>query len=235
MLFSYFDRIYILNLPQRVDRLQATVKELESVGIDLEHEKVKIFPAIKPDTLEPFHKLGSKGCFLSVLEILKRSREESLKNVLIFQDDIKFVPGFKDYEQDLVEQLKQKKWDIVQFGYFLSHRISPQANKHAPVSLTDCSENLIGAHCFAVNGDSFDAFITFLEDLLKRPRDHPMGGPMPIDGAFNVFRQRNKNIVRLIAVPSMAGQRSSRSDVTPSWFDHVPLLSKLIESLRRLK
>ena len=62
-LTDFFDCIYIVNLPHRLDRREATIKELQSIGIHIEIGKVEFFPAIKPKDPEPFHSLGTKGCF----------------------------------------------------------------------------------------------------------------------------------------------------------------------------
>lgn len=231
---EYFKHIYVLNLPHRVDRRNAAVDELNSVDINLEEGKVEIFPAIKPDEAEPFHKLGSKGCFLSVLEILKKSRRIGDGHILILQDDISFPHFFKDYESHLLQELDNQAWDIAQFGYCSTEK--DLASLHLPfASWKDVSETTIGAHFFAVNDKTVDRYIQFLELLLSRPRNHPDGGPMPIDGTFTVFRQQNPDIVRLLAVPSFGGQRSSRSDVTPRWFDKLPVASNIAQFYRNIK
>lgn len=233
-LYECFAQIYILNLPHRVDRCEATIKELESVGISLEPKKVEVFPAIKPDDAEPFHKLGSKGCYLSVLEILKQSKQRGSGHILIFQDDISFPSFFKDYESDLLQELDGRPWDIAQFGYCKTE--TDAAEIHLPFATwKDTSSAVIGAHFFAVNGRSVDRYIQFLEELLTRPRDHPDGGPMPIDGTFGTFSKLNPDVVRLIAIPSFGGQRSSRSDVTPKWFDKLPLMSGIAQLYRNVR
>ncbi|ASC71579.1 hypothetical protein XM38_025310 [Halomicronema hongdechloris C2206] len=230
-LSSFFDRIYILNLPHRVDRRKATIKELESIGVFLKPEKIEVFPAIKPDKAEPFKKLGSKGCFLSVLAILGHVRDEGANNVLIFQDDIKFPPFFNKHESSLIQQLELQNWDIAQFGH-LTTEIDDADIKDKFATWRDSESKAIGAHFFAVNGKSLDRFIHFLEELMSRPSGHPEGGAMPIDGAFTVFRRQNPDIVRLLAIPSFGGQRSSRSDVTPKWFDKLPVTSNLAQLYR---
>ncbi|MEL7071191.1 MAG: LPS biosynthesis glycosyltransferase [Cyanobacteria bacterium J06581_3] len=231
-LTDFFDRIYILNLPYRADRREAAIKELRDVSIHLEAGKVEVFPAIKPETIEPFHKLGSKGCFLSVLKMLKQSRAQGGGHVLIFQDDIQFPPFFKKEIGSLLKQLDEQPWDIAQFGYLSIESVDP-AEVNVPFGTWKDMPNIaIGAHFFAVNGQSLDRYIQFLEGLLTRPRDHAQGGPMPIDGTFAVFRQLNPDVVRLIAMPSFGDQRSSRSDITPRWFDKIPLVSTLAELCR---
>ncbi len=58
---------------------------------------------------------------------------------------------------------------------------------------------------------------------------------MPYDGALNVAR-RQLGLVTYAAIPSLASQRSSRTDVGPlKWFDRYPLIMRVVETLRRLK
>lgn len=234
-LTDFFDAIYVLNLPHRLDRREAAIQELQSIGIPLEPGKVEVFPAIKPENMEPFHKLGSKGCFLSVLEILKRVREEGKGHVLILQDDIQF-PSFFEREIDgLLEQLNKQQWDIAQFGYLSVEADPAELDVSSATWKNIQGAAAIGAHFFAVNGQSLNRYIQFLEGLLSRPRDHTQGGPMPIDGTFSVFPRMVPDAVRLIAVPSFGDQRSSRSDVTPRWFDKIPPLSVIAQLYRENK
>lgn len=235
---DFFNRIYVLNLPERTDRLKYIKQEMTRIDMPFESDKVRLFPAIKPKNKEPFVKLGSKGCFLSTLKILKESREENLKNLLILQDDAQFLPTFQDHEASLVSQLREKDWDIVQFGYFplpdngasetFTNLVSEKVGALIPFS-----GQIIGAHCFAVNGKSLDKYIEFLEGLLSRPPGHPDGGPMPIDGSFNRFSLRS-DVTRLIVIPSLVTQKSSRSDVSLSWYDNIRLLRPLLSMVRNL-
>lgn len=241
-LINYFDRAYVLNLPYRTDRRKAMEKELSRVGVSSHSGQVEIFPAIRPETPEPFKKIGSKGCFLSVIEILKQAQAESLSRVLIIQDDLKFSEYYESYEDKIVDQLNQIDWDIVQLGYYpyghFPEEWSVAQSPQSPLfgTLQDYDGDLIGAHFFGVNGKSIARLISFLEDLLNNPDVDPLGGKlnhmMPIDGAMTVFRKKHPDTVRLISLPSFGGQRSSKSDVSPKWFDSVPVLKSLPALLR---
>jgi len=164
--------------------------------------------------------------------MLKIAQSEKSRNVLILQDDITFSPYFKDNEAELLKKLNQTEWDIVQFGYMPEQHCQPQDSKFC--SFQVFNESLIGAHFFAVNGKSIDQFLEFLETLIQRPLGDPLGGPMPIDGAINVYNWQNPDITRLISVPVFGSQRSSYSDVTPKWFDKFVILRSLVEFLRKL-
>jgi glycosyl transferase, family 25 len=233
---KFFDRTFVLNLADRTDRLRHVERQLRLIGMPIDGARVRRFEAIKPDESEPFAKSGSKGCYLSILEILSGAAEEGLDNVLILQDDATFLEDFNIFEEAIVSQLQTQPWDLAQFGYVPLGEPSRDQFRALPPStfgtLQPFSGALIRAHCFAVNGAAIPAYVQFLQELLTRPRGHPDGGPMPIDGTFNVY-SRQPNITRLVAVPSMVAQFSSRSDVTPSWFDRSRLLRPLASLARR--
>ena len=232
---EFFDRAYIINLPERVDRRKGMEKELKKVGMSLKPGKVELFSAIRPDSAGPFQSIGYRGAFLSHLTVLKQAQELQLKNVLVMEDDLAFSEYFHKYEDSLIEQLQTTDWDIVQFGYFPEQSaVQPTDGNFA--TYQPFTGEVIGAHFYAVNGKVFDRFIHFFETLLERPAGHPEGGPMSPDGVFNIFPWQNHDIVRLIAIPSFGGQRSSRSDCSTDlkWFDRFPVSKQIVTLARNL-
>ena len=89
-----------------------------------------------------------------------------------------------------------------------------------------------------MHADGLDTLITHLQACLTRPPGHPEGGPMHFDGALTLLRQAQPGLVTWRASRSLAGQRSSRSDIIgPSWLDRLPLAGVMRaakNSLRRL-
>lgn len=231
---DFFDRVYVINLPYRVDRRKAMEQELENAGMPFTPGKVELFAAIKPDSAGNFESIGYRGAFLSHLAVLKKAKELQLNNVLIMEDDLAISEHFKKYEDRLIEQLRQSNWDIVQFGYLSDQCVD--LGESAFATLEPFSGELIGAHFYGVNGKALEQLINFFEMLLKQPAGHPGGSPMSPDGVLNIFPWQHKDIVRLISIPSFGGQRSSRSDCYPNlkWFDRLPLFKRLATVARDL-
>lgn len=232
---NFFERTYVINLPERVDRRKGMEKELQKFGISFEPGKIELFSAIRPDSAGPFKSIGYRGVFLSHLSILKKARELKLDNVLVMEDDLAFSENFCEYEEILIEQLQKTNWDIVQFGYF------PEKNSELPTgghfaTYQPFTGDLIGTHFYGVNSQVFDKLISFFEILLERPAGHPEGGPMSPDGVLNIFSRQNQDTVRLIPTPSFGGQRSSRSDCHTDlkWFDNLPVSRQLATVARDL-
>jgi glycosyl transferase family 25 len=222
---EFFERIYVINLPHRVDRRIAMEQELENAGMPFTPGKVELFAAIKPDSAAPFEKIGYKGCFLSHLSILKLALAANLSNVLIMEDDLSISNHFKQYEDILIENLCQTNWDIVHFGYFPEKAVNPSENTFA--TFQPLSEEITGLHFYAVNGRILERLINYFELSLHRPLDHPDGGPISVDGSYNLFQLQNPDILRLISLPCFGTQRSSRSDISPKWFDNLPIIKEL--------
>uniref|UniRef100_UPI0037538BD3 hypothetical protein n=1 Tax=Undibacterium sp. TaxID=1914977 RepID=UPI0037538BD3 len=95
---------------------------------------------------------------------------------------------------------------------------------------------LVCAHFYALNRRILVELEAYLSACMLRPAGHPDGGPMHIDGAYSMFRQRTSKLTTLIASSSLGGQRSSRSDIYPNqWFDRTPVVRTLVAKLRQCR
>lgn len=227
---NFFDRTYVVNLPERKDRRRMMIRELDKAGMPLTPNKTEIFAAIKPDDAGNFPSIGARGCFLSHLTILKQAKEDRLANVLILEDDLTISEQFRADREVLVEQLHQTDWDFVYFG----HHEKTEGGT-SPATLQPYSEPIMMTHFYGVNGKLFDRLLSFLEELQQRPGGHPDGGPMHLDGAYSTFRAQNPDVITLIASPSLGWQRPSRSNIHPKWFEQVFVLKQLSDVARVAK
>jgi glycosyl transferase family 25 len=71
--------IYYINLEFRLDRKIFIEKQMENLGLN-----ARRFNAIK-------HNIGSIGCSLSHLQLLKFAKEQNYEHILILEDDIHFL------------------------------------------------------------------------------------------------------------------------------------------------
>lgn len=231
---EFFDRVYVINLPNRVDRRKAMEKELIKAGMPLTPGKVELFPAIRPDSAGGFNSIGYRGCFLSHLTVLRQARDLQLNNVLVLEDDLTFSDHFKEYEDKLITQLHQTNWDFVNFGYFCDQPVN-FLEIDVPTLQPPSGQKITGTHFYGVNGKVFDKLINFFEIILQRPSGHPDGGPMSTSGAFSTFHRQNPDVVRLMSIPSVGGQRSSRTDIHDlKWFDRTPVIRELVTVAREI-
>lgn len=227
-LLEYFERVAIINLPERRDRRREMECELKAAGIDPRGPPVDFFAGIRVAEHGGWPSRGARGGFLSHYTILKQAKECGLRNVAILEDDCQFEPAYRTGQDVLRKALCETRWDIVEFG----HREPFTA---AAAGLIAWQAPLMSTYFYAVNGAVLSRLAAFLEAVMSRPVGHPLGGPQYFDGALVMFRQQNPDVISLIAAPSLARQRSSRSDVTPKWFDKWPGLRGVAGRLRQLR
>jgi glycosyl transferase, family 25 len=228
-LLSYFDRTYIINLPERKDRRLEMQSELRAAEIPEMPGRLEFFSAIRPTEPAGFPNLGVRGCFLSHLAIYRAARDLKLARVLIMEDDLAFSRRFRGELAGLCDQLGRQDWDFAYFGHILnvSNRVPAEFVPYqGPIGLT---------HFYALSGRVLDRLITFFELVMSRPSGHPEGGIMFNDAALSVFREQNPDVLTLVSSPSLGFQRSSRSDLTSSWYDKVPGLRRATSVARSVK
>jgi hypothetical protein len=227
-LTNYFERTYVINLPSRPDRLRDMQRELARNGVGLVAGKVERFPAVRPTDPGEFTSLGARGCFTSHLEILRQALSRGSSGVLIMEDDLAIDARLVAVEEELVRALSSTPWSLVYFG----HRAANLPQRSGGFVRSD--EDTTCAHFYGVSAQGLRPLVEFLETVLKRPAGHPDGGPMHYDGALTTFRALNPQLT-LFASPSLGSQRSSKSDITPRWFDRVPLFRDAVGQTRRLR
>ena len=229
-IIEYFDRSYIINLPDRTDRRRQVEREFSRIGVKLSGDQVRFYPAIRPTEMAGFWDLGVRGNFLSHKNVLELAQREGLANVLIFEDDVSFRHIDSAFERSLLTQLSREDWDVIFFGYLLP----PDEGLKGP--LMRWPKDILGMHFYAVNGRFIGSMLQYMNECERRPRDHPLGGPMPTDGAYNHIRYVTSNTNFFLSVPNLAHQRSSRTDIASTRnFDRIIWLRPFLRSARAVK
>lgn len=203
---SHFDQIKIINLPQRTDRRREMDKELHDIGI-IGDPRVSYSPAERPSDPGKFTSIGARGCYESHKNIL-REAARSDQSVLILEDDCDFVVGARSYEMS-------GDWDIFYGGYDAAQPHDLQ------------NSDIIGSHIMGFSKHGAKVVSAYLEDL-DYDGIHP-----PIDAAYIWFRRAHPEVKTYFAVPPIAIQRPSRSDIADlKWFDRTPLVRTVANTLR---
>ena len=76
-IIEFFDRSYIINLQDRVDRRRQVEKEFYRLGITIPNQKIKFYPAVRPVDKGNFHDIGVRGCYMSHLKVLELAQKSS--------------------------------------------------------------------------------------------------------------------------------------------------------------
>jgi len=219
----------IINLADRTDRRHEMERQLEALGAKVTPGKVEFFSASRPTEAAGFPNIGTRGCFLSHLAILKDAQARGVASVLILEDDLEVHPSDLPKLGALIGLAAKQPWQILHLGHILP--LPPAA---AP-ELVPGVGAIRNAHCYAIHSSIFTPLIEYLEGCLVRPPGDPIGGPMHYDGALTMFRQANPSVITLVANPSVAGQRSSRSDITFRRIETVPGIRQALSLARKLK
>lgn len=208
--FKHFDRIRIINLASRKDRRREMERELDRVGLknDL---RVSYFAAIRPSDAGTFTSIGARGVYESQKQILREAVQAN-QSVLILEDDCEFIKGAQDCEMPA-------GWDIFYGAHYAAN----------PEDLQN--SDIIGAHMMGFSRNGAKVVSEYLEQL-KYDGIHP-----PIDAAYIWFRRAYPAVATHFAVPSLANQRSSRSDIADlKWYDRMPVIrsgASLLRVMRR--
>lgn len=229
-LTDYFDQIRIVNLPSRQDRRREVIQQLEKIGLHVGVHNVEFFEAVRPSDAAGFPSIGTRGCFLSHLQLLKEALASNCQRLLILEDDVNFVTDFSTRLPNILDTLAHWQWDLC----FLGHSFTLKSQK--PDGFSYCSDPIMNCHAYAVNGQVLPELIDYLEAVILRDPGHPLGGPMHYDGALTMFRAQNPHIKTLILTPEVAYQRSSRTDIhNLAFYDRLPGLRQLANWARKIK
>lgn len=207
--FPAFELIRIINLPARADRRQQMERELRRIGL-ADDPRVAFHPAVAPEDPDPFRSRGEKGVFLSHLSILREAASRD-SSVLILEDDADFTSALAAGDPPAADGV-----------FYGGHEAATPDDLQA--------SDIIGAHCMGFSAEVAKALVPYLTALL----DH--SSPPPIDGAYVWFRRSFPEVPTIFAVPPIAVQRPSRSDIAPlRFFDRLPLLRGAAGQARKVK
>jgi len=191
--FDFFDDIYCINLHHRYDRWVHARNEFEKIGIK---DKVKRFSAIK-------HKDGRIGLICSFLEIFKIAKSKKLNNVLIFEDDVKFLTD--DPVKILEKSISQLDgdWGMVYFGANTHQQLIKTKNENLVVL-----KNAYSAHAVCYHSRLFDDIIYQFTKIKKQ------GKILSVDDINDVFFAKLQNKYNAYMVnPMIATQYANYSDL----------------------
>jgi len=110
--FDAFDRIYLINLERRKDRLATW---FENNLLIRDNIKLEVFKAIDGKTrLSPNFNgtSGALGCLESHLSVLKDAKKNGYRRILVFEDDCKMISGFETLFSQGWRSLPEN-WDML--------------------------------------------------------------------------------------------------------------------------
>ena len=213
-ILDYFNRLAIVHLPNRDDRLRALTKELARIEVDIDSPKVTIPDPPMPEKSNGFTSRGVYGSFLSHVEIIENAYRDGLDSVWVLEDDAIFSRRFRSQQHRIASYLRDHEWDLCFIGHTVHNRLPD-----SPTGLLRFSGPFIWAHSYAVHRRIMARLIEYLRLNETRETGHPDGGKMYIDAAFFFFRQQNPDVICLVSSPCLSVQKGSPSSLSPNRYE----------------
>lgn len=181
---DYFDRVAVINLDRRTDRLISFESQAKDLGIDFAR-----YSAVDAQALDIS---AMTACRQSHHKVLTDAAADGVRRLLVLEDDAEFRENFNEDFARLVSVLPDD-WQMFYLG----------ANVSSPVDIGIqglCKSNAaLTTHAYGVKAEMFDTLIQANQD--KR---------YPIDLIYSDLHPRFQVYV---AWPGLVGQRSSFSDI----------------------
>jgi GR25 family glycosyltransferase involved in LPS biosynthesis len=117
---EYFDKVVVINLDRRTDRMEKLVPQLERLGIEYERHSAVDGKELGIDPI-------SAGT-MSHVQVLKKYQD---KKILVLEDDAQFVDDFNEKFEEVMQTLPNN-WDIFYLGALLpkdTGKVTP-VNQH---------------------------------------------------------------------------------------------------------
>jgi GR25 family glycosyltransferase involved in LPS biosynthesis len=144
---TFFDNIFCVNMDRRPDRWQQSLVEFKKIGIE---DIVTRWTATENSN-------GVLGCALSHLTLIKKCKEDNLRNVLIFEDDVLFAETDMNRLNAALDDLNAiDSWDI----FYVGVTMCPTRGNFLRITDRVLKTNFAyTTHAYAVNAQAFDPII----------------------------------------------------------------------------
>lgn len=113
---NYPDKIYVINLPDRLDRLLHASAEMNRYNIPVE-----VYTAVKND--KPTY-----GIAMTLKNIFDHPARKKMKHILVFEDDVQFLADPNIYMPVIIEQLKNINYDMFYLGVNTTREIKEKTS-----------------------------------------------------------------------------------------------------------
>jgi len=195
------DMTFYINLSCRTDRKFLIENELNNYGLNYERFEAYYIPDF-----------GALGCSKSHLDILKIARERNYENILIFEDDFKFVISKEKFQKNLTRFFDENiLFDCCLLSYNLFQ--SEPTNFDFLLRVRD-AQTTSG---YIVNNRCYNKFIDLLEKSIINLEETKIESKYAIDQTWK-FLQKMDN---WYCFKDRIGiQRSSYSNVEKRYVDY---------------
>ena len=215
---EYFSKIYCINLDSRPDRYNECLREFKKLNIDVQrvsgiNGKLYFRPGLNLSA-------GAYGLLLTNIRIIEDAIMNEHKNILVLEDDVKFIDIFYKIFNEKITLLPND-WDLLYLG---GNNVFHQGkfnlitgDKNFKVTKENyktlnhelCKTTWTQTtHAVAINSKFYD----ILMDSIRKNMTQP------IDLQYCILQQAGYNAYTFL--PSLALQRPSFSDIENVYVDY---------------
>jgi GR25 family glycosyltransferase involved in LPS biosynthesis len=217
--FSFFDKIFYINLDHRVDRKEHMESQFKKYGIEAERFSAISLTKEQNDDLikkgcnfyddpRPEYAPRIKSCTISHLTVLLRSKMMDYKNVLIFEDDALFDDNIIEDLSNCVEDLSVIDWDMFYLGCNPLEYYKETDNIGRVIRTTT-------THALAINNRFYDNIMTTSNFFKSYPC---------VDGYYgNLGRDKNNKVY--MSLKNLVTQRKDYSDIELTEVDYTAIIA----------
>lgn len=203
---NFFDKIYVINLPKRTDRLLEITEEMVKYGIEFD-----LIDGIQ-------HEKGAEGLRLTVENLLVDAIENGYKNILIFEDDCMFIEP-KEVVDDTMNRVVNELPENYHICYLSAQPTNGFHYRHSSSLLQ--LDSAFATHSWALSLQGMKEIIS-------------TGLYAPIDNCLVATIQTQQRCY--ITFPILTTQRPGISDIGGTFIDwNVFLVGRYNQKLAEMK
>jgi glycosyl transferase family 25 len=181
---DYFDRVVVINLDRRTDRMAQFESQTKDLGID--------FVRYSAVDAQAFGISGAKACAASHRQVLADAVADGVERLFIFEDDAGFDADFNAKFDDFIGKLPDD-WQMLYLGSW-------------PYSIIDVGIEGIRKTQGNILTHAYGAKREIFQDLIDASHD----AVNPIDVAYGLLHQ---HVTTYMAHPSIVIQTPGFSDI----------------------
>jgi GR25 family glycosyltransferase involved in LPS biosynthesis len=212
---DFFHKAYCINLERAKERREDCVQEFKKHSLDVSFWDATEGRRVKKSTYNPFLSNGEIGVYHSHLRLIRHARKNNYRNILIFEDDVKFVDDLQEKFSCAVQDVPED-WDFIFLGcqnWFNNHDVFGADPE--PEKISDVVYRMYAGYCLHAYAISQKAY-ALMDPLWSRMHE---GKPIDLLMSEEIYHKCNTYMIR----PPLAWQRKGYSYIRGSVQDYAKL------------
>lgn len=156
-MIDYFDHIYVICLPERMEKFARLRRGLQRFYPDAEPQYFEAVDSRKYNNHFAGHTLASR-------RVIEHAKDHDYKRILVFEEDAIFHKYFNYYFDNAIKELRGRKWDMLKLG---GHNWEYEFPKVPGCNFLEVDNQSTCTHGIAVNETIYDVILKEIPDNLE--------------------------------------------------------------------